>query len=990
MNGGRGQFRKWCKWISLSTLLAGTALWAAPFGRVVPLGGRAADLAIDEGRQVVYVSNFTANRIEVVGFDGTVRSSWAIAPQPSGLALSRDGQWLVVTHFANFAPPAQPRNALTVIHLETQARQTLALTAPPLGAAFGIDGRALVITAREFLTLHPATGTMEVLGAITDFTAQELPQPPGAGPPSIIGAAMAASGDGRWIYCLSENYPFRYEVSRRQMAALAFGSDPPLGPRTVSVNDDGGRYMAGWGLFDRRGTLLTQFPQPGGLLDVGSHAMDSRRGVIYAQVPQGSGLRSSNLPPPRLEVRDADNLALREQLELAENLAGRSLLSADGNTMYAISDSGLMVLPVGRLEEEPRVVAASEDLVFRVPACERRVLTLDLPVVDLSGRATHFRLSTSMPGVRLSAMAATTPAVIQVSIDPAAFPQSASGTLAIEAPASVRVGERVRILVHVEEPGQRGLPVTIPGRLVDLLADPERDRFYVLRQDRQEVLAFDSLTFAQLAAIKTGQTPTQMAISFDRRWLLVGNDHSQIASVIDLDTLRASEPIVLPAGHYPRSLASSGRALLAAARGARGKHKIDRVDLATRTATELPALGVWTNEIDLHTILIASPNGGWVLAAQANGAILLYQAAADSFVVSRRDQERLSGAYAASAQDQFVVGNQLLNASGVTIRRFGAAEPAATGFAFGAEGALRLMPSGILERVDPFTGNSARPVRVAEAPPPPGPDTVFSRTVAILANRRGAVTLGSSGVVVLPANYDFGIVPPEIDRVLNSADHRPEVAPGSLISIYGRGLSPVRAANPEAPLPTRLGDSCLAVNGVAVPLIFVSPEQINAQLPENVQGSATLTLRTPNGISNSFPLRIQPTAPSVFLLSVPGLAEPAPAIFNGRNNDLATNSNPVKRGDFLSIFLTGLGLTSPRVAAGAAAPASPPAEPLVAPLVRLGGVEAPVEFARLVPGTVGVYQVQARVPRHAPTGLEVPLEITQGGASTSFYVRVIP
>ncbi|MDX1944848.1 MAG: hypothetical protein SFU86_05515, partial [Pirellulaceae bacterium] len=553
-----------------------TSLYAAPFGRVVPIGGRAADLALDEARRVVYVANFTANRIDVLAADGSgLQTSWSVSPQPGSVALSRDGRWLLVTHFGNFAPPAA-RNSLTLIQLETGARQTFALTSAPLGAAFGVDGLALVITATEFLTFDPATGAMQVLGSISDYTANVLPQPASTGPPAVIAATMAASRDGRWIYCITSNYRFRYEVVPKRMLALAYVAEPPLGPRAVSVNDDGSLYTAGWGLFSRRGTILAQFENVSGLLDVGSHAIDSRRGVVYAHVPRGQGLRSTNLPPPVLEVADSENLAVRERLELAENLAGRSVLSADGRMMYAASDSGVTFLPVGQLDQERRVVAALEDLVFRPSACDRRVMTLDLPILDLSGQATEFQLSTTMAGLRLSQSAGVTPAIIQVSIDPAVFPASVTGTLTLTARESIRTGESVRVVVNVTEPDQRGTPLAIPGRLVDLLADPQRDRFYVLRQDRNQVMAFDGTTRALLATWKTGQTPTQLAISFDRRFLLVGNDNSQIANVIDLETFEPSDPIVFPGGHYPRSLASSGRATLAAARVAGPEHKMDR------------------------------------------------------------------------------------------------------------------------------------------------------------------------------------------------------------------------------------------------------------------------------------------------------------------------------------------------------------------------------------------------------------------------------
>src|SRR5258707_3014706 len=117
------------------------AAWAGTFGKPVSIGGQAADIALDEQRGVLYVANFTANRIEVVSLaDLTIQTSINVAPQPSSLALSPDGHYLVITHYGPFTAPAPPSNALTVVDLTSSGKQTFALANPPLGVAFGADG----------------------------------------------------------------------------------------------------------------------------------------------------------------------------------------------------------------------------------------------------------------------------------------------------------------------------------------------------------------------------------------------------------------------------------------------------------------------------------------------------------------------------------------------------------------------------------------------------------------------------------------------------------------------------------------------------------------------------------------------------------------------------------------------------------------------------------------------------------------------------------
>jgi uncharacterized protein (TIGR03437 family) len=70
-------------------------------------------------------------------------------------------------------------------------------------------------------------------------------------------------------------------------------------------------------------------------------------------------------------------------------------------------------------------------------------------------------------------------------------------------------------------------------------------------------------------------------------------------------------------------------------------------------------------------------------------------------------------------------------------------------------------------------------------------------------------------------------------------------------------------------------------------------------------------------------------------------------------------------------------------------PTSPLAVTSVIPIVTLGGMSMPVEYSGLAPGLVGVYQINVKVPFKSPTGLSVPLTISQGGAATTLSVRVV-
>jgi uncharacterized protein (TIGR03437 family) len=265
----------------------------------------------------------------------------------------------------------------------------------------------------------------------------------------------------------------------------------------------------------------------------------------------------------------------------------------------------------------------------------------------------------------------------------------------------------------------------------------------------------------------------------------------------------------------------------------------------------------------------------------------------------------------------------------------------------------------------------------------------FLRTIAPLYSRNNIILLTVSGFTVLPWNFDASTVAPKISRVTNLADGSSALAPGTLIRIEGTDLSPMRQTTSERPLPTALGESCITVNGLPIPLILVSNNEINAQIPFEILGNATLILRTPGGISDNFNVQVATTAPSIFRAMVQGIDSPVPTIVNGRNGLLVTGSNPIKRGDSIVIYLTGLGKTVPAVETGLAAPADPLAKSIVEPVVSLGGTQLPIVFSGLTPGEVGVYQINALIPTFAPTGFSIPLVIGEGPSATTIEVRVI-
>ena len=181
-----------------------------------------------------------------------------------------------------------------------------------------------------------------------------------------------------------------------------------------------------------------------------------------------------------------------------------------------------------------------------------------------------------------------TPAVITVRVDPNAF-AAETGTSAIQlsftSNVAVNLPKNVRVLVNSRQPNQRGTFIDVPGTLVDMISNPIKDEFYVLRQDLNQVLVFNGTNNTQnQTPLRTCTKPMSMTITYDRTMLLVGCDNSHLISVFDLATLTPLPPVYAPRS-YVQSIASSAKATLALMRDGGGDNVLARM-IRRRHGTE--------------------------------------------------------------------------------------------------------------------------------------------------------------------------------------------------------------------------------------------------------------------------------------------------------------------------------------------------------------------------------------------------------------------
>lgn len=222
------------------------------------------------------------------------------------------------------------------------------------------------------------------------------------------------------------------------------------------------------------------------------------------------------------------------------------------------------------------------------------------------------------------------------------------------------------------------------------------------------------------------------------------------------------------------------------------------------------------------------------------------------------------------------------------------------------------------------------------------------------------------------------------------------VAPGTIVAIFGQNLADSLAVASSVPLSTNLNGSSVTFGGVAAPLFFVSAGQANAQVPFNIApGSVTVRVTRSGQNSQDQTMTLAAFSPGIFTLNQQGTGQGAILLANSGTFAAPTGSipqrdaRPAAKGDFITIFCTGLGAVDPPVNSGAVAPSSQLARTTTQPTVTIGGINAPVSFSGLSPGFVGLYQINVQVPQTAPSGPAVNLQITIGGVTSNLVTIAV-
>ena len=203
----------------------------------------------------------------------------------------------------------------------------------------------------------------------------------------------------------------------------------------------------------------------------------------------------------------------------------------------------------------------------------------------------------------------------------------------------------------------------------------------------------------------------------------------------------------------------------------------------------------------------------------------------------------------------------------------------------------------------------------------------------------------------------------------NAASGQQAYAPGMIVSVYGTAMADYAQASSVIPLPTYLAGFEAYVNNVPAPIYYVSPGQVNIQIPyETTPGQMTLMVGNP-WVNVNYNIQVTAAAPGIFQT----------------NGTIDAPFSTAARGQISTLFITGEGQTNPAVADGMTPDPSTPVSQLPKPqlpvTLTVGGQPASIMFVGIPSGLVGVTQINYQVPANAPLGVQ-PVVVTVGSAAS--------
>lgn len=1059
---------------------------SATFGTVINHTDALSDLVLDESHNPkrLYVLDPIASQVEVYSLASKTPAPSSFINldtgcEPLAMAMSASAtsaaQYLYVACYAT--------QSLDVVDLSKLVKTaSISLPAAPEAVAVGADGKVLVstigtTTGQNVLTIYDPspTATTAIRSVLNPPGAPAVVTTPLGTPYLASHARMVVTPNGNTIVGVHET------TTTRTVFVYDVASATVLRSRTVTgispilaVAPDGSRFVSGQYIFDtpslavlaQQNTTNSPFAFVAG---ANFSTQANQGGAIFT--PDGAALYTAyNIVPDvtptpqsntsHLLINTPDNMLIKQGIQIQQNLSGKMVITADGATVYALSQSGFLMLPISSLGTAAAPIALPDSnvalLVSDQCGVNAALNSAVIPVRSQTGAAltvTAQVLTSTSTSVSVKSAAKSYGGDVTASFSSAAARTLGTSTpdqLWISAAQAVNIVPNVRIFQNNRNSEAYGtiVPVdfgaTTTG-LTDMLADANRQRLYIANPGLNRIEVFDMQQQKFLAPFNVGQLPRSLAFGNDTSTLFVANSGGESISLVNLANGTVSQ-VRFPALPSGTSLAIVTPQLIASSQNG------PQVVMSDGTLWKVvgntvvprrplnPAIFGTAVSVSGAQSMVSTQDGQFVMllaASGTSGTAYLYSSAADDFVRSATVLSNPVTGYvgpvaAAPAGQYYLVDGELLDSSltvlagGGGSTTVGPVGPGGPGFpipvttltsrpvsavaAVGAQSYLSfstpirasttatVTDAGTISLISPdLSTGTLRTTATANALEGPlsqviGAARVLTpgRTMAVDPAGANAYILTASGLSIIPLVPTTTPAPQTTNAgVVNLANFQTRIAPTGLVGIFGKNLAATATAT--APLPNILGGVCVTLNNSPIPLMATSAAQINAQIPVTLAaGNYPLVVRSiaNQEASTSITVAVSKYAPAVFVDSQ------GAAIFH-KNGARVTQANPAVRDEELTIIATGLGPTSGgRVTTAQNSPSSPLA--VTGPVAVYFGdptrndTGVIVDWSGLVPGEIGMYQINGRVPGRHFSGNNLPVTLVVGGVSSPTTGQNVP
>ncbi|MBI3208485.1 MAG: hypothetical protein HYZ37_06245 [Candidatus Solibacter usitatus] len=253
----------------------------------------------------------------------------------------------------------------------------------------------------------------------------------------------------------------------------------------------------------------------------------------------------------------------------------------------------------------------------------------------------------------------------------------------------------------------------------------------------------------------------------------------------------------------------------------------------------------------------------------------------------------------------------------------------------------------------------------------------------------GSITINTGLTpITIPVTLNYQLIlPPVINQIQNAASGLPTaLVPGMILALYGSNLGPATIAtyrlSADGRMDTTLANVRVFFDNIPAPVYFARADIVSCFTPYGIAGRTSVNIVVENqGVrSSSINVRVLDASPGIFTANSQGFGQ---AAMNNADYSINGAANPVARGSYATAYITGEGQTNPGGIDGLFSPLTPLRIPFSPVSVRVGGRQAVLIYAGSVPTTPnGFAQVTFFIPDDAPTGPNVPVDITVGGVPT--------